>query len=264
MDMRKRGVWQVIVVAGLVWLGCAAPASADTTVTARLQAINRSGVRGTASITANDDGSLTVVIHGTGFVPGVPHAQHIHGSFGGRHYRCPSMQDDTNGDGVLTNEEGAGEYGTMYLSLTTRGDTSPKSGLAMARMPVADASGRIDYRRRIPASQVPAVLVRHLSEVHIVQHGIDANHNDRYDKNALGVSTFATNMGAPGVPEEATDPASCGVLTGAKAPLAPAGGVETGGGSGGSTNLPLAGAGAALLAGSAVLLARSAGGRRPR
>jgi hypothetical protein len=247
------------VAAALMWLALSGPAAADTTVTARLHPINGSGVHGTATVTARDDGSLTVVIHGSGYAPGLPHAQHLHGSIGGGHFMCPTMKDDTNGDGVVTNEEGAGEYGTIFMPLTTRGDTSPKSGLALKRMPVADSAGRIDYRRTFTPAEVPDSLIRHLSDVHIVQHGIDHNGNGRYDMAALGVSTFAKNLGIPGVPEEVTDPAACGVLTGAMSPAPPHGGVETGGGTGHPVNLWLAGLGASLVGGCGLLLAR-----RPR
>ena len=246
----------VAATAALVCLGIAGPAQADTTVTARLRPINHSGVHGTATVTARDDGSLTVVIHGSGYAPGLPHPQHIHGSMGGGHFMCPTMKDDANGDGVVTNEEGAGEYGTIFLPLTTRGDTSPKSGLALSRMPVADSTGHIDYRRTFSAAEVPDNLIRHLSELHIVQHGIDHNGNGRYDIASLGVSTFAKNLGIPGVPEEVTDPAACGVLTGAMSPAPPHGGVETGGGAGHPVNLWLAGLGGSLLAASALLVTR--------
>lgn len=248
------------------WSVLGGPAWADTTVSSQLRGINHSGVKGTARLTAHEDGSLTVVIRGRGYVPGQPHAQHIHGSFGGKHFMCPTLADDTNGDGVLTNEEGAGEYGTIFLALTTRGDTKPASGLSIDRMPVADASGRIQYRRTLPAAQVPATLLQHLSEVHIVQHGIDANGNGKYDLAGLGPSTFAKNLGLGTVPEEATDPAACGVVTGAGAPVAPHGGVETGGGvgtgaesNGTAVNGVLAALGGVLLAGAVLLL-----GQRPR
>jgi hypothetical protein len=244
----------VLLVAG------SPPAGADTTVTARLRASNDSGVTGSASLTATDDGGLRVVIHARGHVPGIPHAQHIHGSETGGHYMCPSAANDTDGDGLLTNEEAAGEYGDVFLALTTRGDTSTKSGLATDRMPVADASGRIDYQRTFTADELPEGLLRHLTELHVVQHGIDVNDNGRYDMAGAGVSTFAKNLGVAGVPEEATDPASCGVVTGAGAPMAPHGGVETGG-TDGSTGLASVGAlgtlGAVLLGGAMVALWRS-------
>ena len=80
-----------------------------------------------------------------------------------------------------------------------------------------------------------------------MQHGIDANNNGKYDMEALGVSTFAESLGAPNIPEEATDPASCGVVQGAGMSGKPRGGVETGGAPGPDLNAPLAAAGAALL-----------------
>ena len=226
-----------------------APAMADTTVTAQLAPVNGTQARGTATLTAGDDGSLTVRIRARGLVPGQPHAQHIHGSAEGGHFMCPSMADDRNGDGVLTNEEAMGEYGTIYMSLTTRGPTSAKDGLSLDRMPVADSQGRLAYRRTFPPAAVPDALLDQLSQVHVVIHGIDANDNGRYDLAGLGVSTFARNLGLPGVPEEATDPASCGVVTGASAPVKPMGGVETGGGT------PDAGPGAARSLVGAGLLA---------
>lgn len=238
----------------------AGPATADTTLHGDLVEQNHSGVTGTVTITAHDDGSLRVRIHATGMVPG-PHAQHIHGSLEGGEFHCATPAADSDGDGWLTNEEATGEYGTAFLALTTRGDTSGKSGLAVDRMPVADAQGRLDYDRTIPAGQVPDGLVDRLAHLHIVQHGIDANDNGEYDLDALGESTFAKSLGSPGVPEEATDPASCGMVMAASAGSMPRGGVETGAGStGGVESWPLALLGVGLLgAAGAVELARRRG-----
>jgi hypothetical protein len=254
----------VIAASLLVSISVGGPAMADTTVKARLQQINHSGVRGTTTLTAGSDGGLTVVIHARGLVPGQPHAQHIHGTVGGGHFMCPSMADDTDGDGLLTNEEATGEYGQVYLTLTTRGDASAASGLAMDRMPVADSAGRIDYRRTFTPDQVPDGLLSHLSAVHVVQHGIDVNHNGRYDKAGAGVSTFAKNLGLAGVPEEATDPASCGMVTGAGAPVSPHGGPETGGGPAGGVNRGLAALGGLLVAASVVVVVGRGPGRLRR
>jgi hypothetical protein len=240
----------------LLLLGLGAPAQADSTVRAKLQEANGSGVSGTAMLTAGDDGSLTAVIKADGLVPGQPHAQHIHGSVGGEHFMCPTMDSDTDGDGVLTNEEASGEYGTIFVALTTSGDSSPTSGLALDRMPVADSSGSINYERTFQAGDLPKGLVDNLSQVHVVQHGIDVNDNQKYDLAGLGESTFAKNLGAPGVPEEATNPASCGVVTGAMAPTAPHGGVETGGEPAIGVNAPLAALGGLLVALSGTFLLR--------
>ncbi len=231
---------------GLLWLPLSA--YADTTVKAKLVEQNNSGASGTATLTALGNGDLRVVIHSEGLVPGQPHAQHIHGSSHGGHFGCPTVKkNDTDGDGVLTNEEATGEYGTIFLALTTTGGATPEDGLDVKRMPAADSNGRLDYDRTFPAKTVPAGLREHLSSVHVVQHGIDYNGNGKYDLDALGVSTFAQNLGVPNVPEEATDPASCGVVQGAGAAKPARGGVETGGTPAAALNAPLAAAGAALL-----------------
>ena len=114
-------------------------------------------------------------------------------------------------------------------------------------MPVADAEGRLDYERTFSAKTVPDGLLEHLSLLHVVLHGIDVNNNDKYDAEALGLSTFAENLGVPNVPEEATNPAGCGVVQGAGMTGRPRGGVETGGAPATDLNAPLAATGAALL-----------------
>jgi hypothetical protein len=229
--LRRSGV--IVLALGGVLLWGLAPAGADTTVTATLGAANHSGAGGSVRLTTTDDGGLRVVIHAHGLLPGVPHAQHIHGAGSGtdhEHFMCPTIAADTDGDGLLTNEEASGEYGQVFLSLTTTGDASAASGLALDRMPVADSSGHLDYDRTFTADQLPDGLLDEVAHLHVVQHGIDVNRNGRYDVAGAGVSTFAENLGIPGVPEEATDPATCGVITGAMAPRAPRGGIATGGG----------------------------------
>ena len=238
----------LVLAAAVAMLCLPLVAAADTTVKAKLVEQNGSGVSGTVTLTALDDGSLMVVIHSQGLVPNQPHAQHIHGSAHGGHFGCPTLKkNDTDGDGVLTNEEATGEYGTVFLALTTQGGATPQDGLDVKRMPVADSKGRVNYERTFSAKTVPDGLLEHLSSLHVVQHGIDANNNGKYDVEALGVSTFAESLGVPNIPEEATDPASCGVVQGAGMTGRPRGGVETGGAPGPELNAPLAAAGAALL-----------------
>ena len=240
-------------------------AAAETTVKAKLVEQNGSGAHGTATLTAVGDGRLKVVIHSEGLVPSQPHPQHIHGSAHGGHFGCPTLKsNDTDGDGVLTNEEATGEYGTIFLALTTRGGATPEDGLDVKRMPVADSQGRLDYERTFSAEMVPNGMLEHLSSVHVVQHGIDVNDNGKYDVDALGVSTFAKNLGVDDVPEEATDPASCGVVQGAGAGRSAREGVETGGAPVPGLNAPLAAAGAALLLVSASFAVSAAAGSRGR
>jgi hypothetical protein len=230
----------------LAALTLAAPAWAATTVYADLVAQNDTGASGSATLTATDEGDLRVRITAMGLMPGA-HAQHLHGASEGGPFMCASKESDEDGDGWLTNEEATGEYGDIFLALTTRGDTSPRSGLALDRMPVAGPDGRLDYDRTIPAAELPEGLVEDLTRVHVVQHGVDANGNGEYDLDALGESTFARSLGVDGVPEEATNPASCGMVTGAGPGHAPHGGVETGSGGGGSTPGPWVGVGLGLI-----------------
>ena len=245
----------LILIAAWALLCLPGSAQADTTVKAKLVELNGSGASGTATLTAMDNGGLKVVIHSQGLVPGVFHPQHIHGSGHGGHFMCPTLKEnDTDGDGYLTNEEGTGEYGTIFFALTTRGGSTPQDGLDPARMPVADSAGRISYERTFPAEMVPDGLLDHLSSLHVVQHGIDVNNNKKYDVDALGVSTFAKNLGKPGVPEEVTDPAVCGVVQGAGAAKPARKGVETGGAPAPTVNVSLAVAGATLLLLSTALL----------
>ena len=242
--------------AAVALLGWPTTAAADTTVRAKLVEQNHSGVSGSATLTVTEDGGLRVVISSRGLIPGQPHAQHIHGATGGGHFDCATLEEnDRDGDGVLTNEEASGEYGTIFLPLTTRGGSAPEDGLDTKRMPTADRSGRIDYQRTFPADVLPEGLVDNLSSLHVVQHGIDVNGNGRFDVEALGVSTFAESLGAEGVPEEATDPASCGVVTGASAAHPAHRGVETGGTPvAAAPEPPLVASGIALLLAAAALL----------
>jgi hypothetical protein len=238
-------------------------AAADTTVKADLVELNDSGASGTVVLTTTDDGGLKVSIRSKGLVPGQPHPQHIHGSAGGHHFMCPTVKDnDQDGDGILTNEEASGEYGTIFMALTTRGGATPQDGLDVARMPVADKQGRLDYDRTFSAKQVPDGLLKNLGSLHVVQHGIDVNGNDAYDLDALGESTFAANLGVPNVPEEATDPATCGVVRGASAAEPAQHGPEMGGTPVSRGNTPLLAAGAGLLLLSAAVALSTMGVRR--
>ncbi|GAA4604009.1 hypothetical protein BJY16_004827 [Actinoplanes octamycinicus] len=246
-------------------LATPAAAAADTAVQVRLLPLNGSGATGTATLTALPTGDLKVSIRSTGLVPRAAHAQHLHGSTTGMDFHCPDRSADRDGDGYVTTEEGMPSYGDIFLSLTTRGDTSRASGLAVDRMPAADAHGRLAYDRVIPAADLPPGTLDHLRDLHIVEHGVDANRNARYDLDGLGESTFAAAAGLAGIPEEATDPALCGMVSGAAAGSVPVGGIAAGDGSTHPTNDSRYGRSALIGYASLVVLALAAGvllGRR--
>ena len=148
--------------------------------------------------------SVVVHVHVEGAAPGLVHAQHIHGI---ALNKCPTIGRDVNHDGLIDTSEGAPAYGGIRVSLTVSGDTSPASGLAVERFPVANSNGMYDYTRTLHVgTEIPARVAKHLDRFHIVVHGIDTNHNGEYDF-SKGPSDLD-----PSLPQEATVPAACGLI----------------------------------------------------
>ncbi|MEU6083662.1 hypothetical protein [Streptomyces sp. NPDC047108] len=214
-----------------------------------LKPLNDSGGTGMAMLHLEGD-KLTVKIESEGLTPGQPHAQHIHGATDGHDFHCPEGSDDKDGDGIVSTAEGIPDYGDINISLTTSGDTSKDSGLAVDRMPAADARGHLTYERTLTVSQDVA---EHLQDLHIVQHGIDPNGNKKYDF-GKGKSELDAKL-----PQEATAPAVCGIVEGAAIGSVPVGGVETGTGAGdpatGTPSVVAMAGGIALLGAAGVLTA---------
>lgn len=159
----------------------------------------------TAHATLVREGDYVIArVHVKGAAPELPHAQHIHGV--GTH-QCPTIARDINHDGLISTLEGAPDYGPVVVSLTTSGDTSPGSTLAVDRFPVADSHGNYSYMRKLHVpDEISQNIADNLDQFHIVVHGIDTNHNRAYDF-SKGVSDLD-----PTLPEEATVPAACGLI----------------------------------------------------
>ena len=195
----------VLLVAALT-VGLASVALAQGTTAQRyfkadLNPLNRSGAEGTA-ILKKEGTKLTTRIYSTGMAPNLPHAQHIHG-FKQAVSECPTLAASGR-DNLITTVEGLPSYGPIQVSLTTRGDTSPASALAVGRFPVANSVGFLKYERTLFVSRNVA---SNLGKKAIVQHGVDLNHNGRYDFRSAGRSELD-----PSLPQEATIPANCGVI----------------------------------------------------
>ncbi len=169
---------------------------------ATLQPLNNSGVNGVSTVTV-DGRKIDVSVDAKRLLKGMPHAMHIHFGAQARH-ECPTVRDDDNADHRLTTVEGLPAYGAVRVSLTKRGDTSPKSTLAVNRFPKAK-NHEIHYDRTIGIGKKLARAIKNGKGV-VVIHGIDYNHNGTYDFSA-GKSDLD-----PSLPAEATDPAACGVL----------------------------------------------------
>jgi hypothetical protein len=169
---------------------------------AQLNPLNRSGAEGHAILEKDGNMKVETEIHTKGLAPKLPHAQHIH-CFKKAVSECPTLALSGR-DNLITTVEGVPAYGPIQVSLTTTGDTSPKSALAVDRFPVANAKGTVEYERTFSVS---ANVAKNLGKKAIVQHGVDLNDNGRYDFQAAGKSELD-----PSLPQEATIPATCGVI----------------------------------------------------
>lgn len=202
-------------VVGAATAGAATPTHNAPTWTfqAKLTELNHSGAWSTVWGTLHGD-KLKLKITSHGLLAGSPHAQHIHVGAAGT---CPSPNATGTGvNGHLLVSDAMKNYGMPRVSLTTSGDTSSKSALAVDRFPKGDAT----YERTITLDPQSLQAVKNGTAV-VVQHGIDYNKNGKYD--GPGKSDLD-----PSLPEEATDPATCGVLTKAQMNQMPTGGVQTG------------------------------------
>ena len=198
--LKKSGA--ALVLVGAAYMSLTPAAFAQDMFQADLDPLNNSGASGTANLALEGD-QLTTDIASEGLAPGLPHAQHIHG-LEQAISECPTILNDQNGDNLVNTTEGEPSYGPILTSLTTEGDTSPESALAVDRFPVANEDGTLSYGRTFG---VPTNVADRLGEFAIVQHGVDLNGNGVYDEEAAGPSDLD-----PSLPQEATIPANCGVI----------------------------------------------------
>ena len=196
--LKKSGV--ALVLVGAAYMSLTPAAFAQEAFQADLAPLNNSGASGTANLDLEGD-QLTTDIASEGLAPNLQHAQHIHG-LEEAISECLTILNDQDGDNLVNTTEGEPSYGPILTSFTTEGDTSPDSGLAVDRFPVANEDGTISYGRTFG---VPSDVAQRLGEFAIVQHGVDLNGNGVYDEEAAGPSDLD-----PSLPQEATIPANCG------------------------------------------------------
>lgn len=233
--------------------GAMASTGSTTYLSANLTQLNQTGASAHVDASLTGDQLTISIINAWGMTPGLSHAQQIR--IGGTH-TCPAWSQQGKGAGNhLRTTDALRDYGDAKVSLTTFGDTSTASGPGNPRFPVGDAS----YNRTFTVPTDVAAQIRAGHGV-IVRHGIDYNWDGTYD----GAATSDLN---PALPEEATDPAVCGVLAVSHTATMPAtsqmttmpkGGVNTGYASttnsinpvalaGGSAAVALGGAGMVLI-----------------
>ena len=207
-----------------------AQSSGSTDFTAELRQANNSGGSAEAQITL--DGNMAeITLTGDGFFDGFPHAIHIHGEPGGDNVCPPAMNPGEDGfddlasqtmaDGtpILSVIDGAAFYGGVAASLTTEGDTSPDSALAVERFPT---SATLDYQRTI---ELPEDVANDLSSLHLVVHATDLNGDGEIGPVEDGDGNQIPSSLNEDLPIEATAPAACGQIV-----AAASGGIDTGAG----------------------------------
>ena len=194
------------------------PASAadGTSYQTTLNPLNKSTGSGMATVTLSGN-SAQVKVSWSGlpatFSGGAyPHVQHIHIGAKGQ---CPTTGLDTNNDGVISTTEGAPAYGAIGTTLSTKGDTSPKSGTDIK---IAPGGASADYSRTIELSQDTVDSLKAGTGV-VVVHGLDPATLSKRAQNEKSDLV-------PSLPLAATSPALCGTLS-----SMPSGGVATGTGS---------------------------------
>lgn len=165
-----------------------------------------SEANGTTRVKALPNGKLQVTVEAWGLSPNLPHAMHLHGVPGdATDMACPGPAA-AGGDGVVTVLDGAPFYGGILTSLTSTGDVSPASALALDRFAMTDASGYLYYQRTFTDAAGSADA----GTVQLVVHGIDFDGNGMYAFNeADPFSSRSSSLGA-GIPLEATVPVLCG------------------------------------------------------
>ncbi|MFI7481126.1 hypothetical protein ACH9EU_01790 [Kocuria sp. M1R5S2] len=202
----------------------AAPAMADQgemwSSQATLSPLNNSGTSGGAMVDVHgNEATVSMNVSGAAetFMDGpFPHAQHIHSGEEAA-AECPTPAADADGDGVVNTSEGLPSYGGIVTSLTTEGDVSADSGLAVDRFP---GGGAYAYERTFELNAETSQALKDGTAV-VVVHGVDP---------ARMPAAAAEKMSDldPSLPAAATLPAACGVLTASQMGAMPEGGADTG------------------------------------
>jgi hypothetical protein len=133
---------------------------------ANLSALNEQlagRVEGSARVRISG-GQMHAQVKVNGAPASMSHAQYIHEGQG-----CPSMEHDTNGDGVIDAQEGMGSYGPHLIALNSAlGPEKQGEGI----FPEADFSGNYFYQQEAQVSEMMFRSNFVMSGRHVVIYGV--------------------------------------------------------------------------------------------
>ncbi|MGO9790461.1 MAG: protein kinase domain-containing protein [Solirubrobacteraceae bacterium] len=209
---RKRR-WPIVAGVGLLGAALAAivvvvvsssGSSSGQPFAAPLNPVPTNRVTGSGRATVVLAGDVATVTVTTKGLLNAPHLMHIHAGGEGI---CPpaSAARLHNGHLSISTTDAGRYYGKPVVSLTTIGDTSPRSIIDFTRYPVG---GDIHYKRTISLPPFVVTDIRENNAV-IIVHGIGYDGNGVYD-GYLGTSDLSNRL-----TEDSTDPALCGPLVAA-------------------------------------------------
>lgn len=170
------------------------------------ESVPLSQATGTTRVKALPNGKLQVTVEAWGLSPDLPHAMHLHGVDGdATDAGCPGPAQ-AGADGVVSVVDGIPFYGGILTSLTSSGDVSAQSALALDRFAMSDDTGYLYYQRTFDSPSGYA----NAGTVQVVVHGIDFDGNGAYAFNAADpFASRSSSLGAA-IPLEATIPVLCG------------------------------------------------------
>lgn len=143
---------------GLFFLDDSVSAQSDSSsqyFRADLLPLNNSGAQGKVELRLAANKNLNVHVVASGLEAGGPHVSHIHGRPGGAESDCPTIAQDTDGDGFVELAEGQVTYGPIIVDFM---NIDP------------DQDGNVDFRTTVQLTGDQADALP-LPNRHIVIHG---------------------------------------------------------------------------------------------
>ncbi|NJN18202.1 MAG: DUF4397 domain-containing protein [Oscillochloris sp.] len=120
------------------------------------QSVNIQPATGYATVTESAD-AVTFTTFATGVAPEMMHVQHYHGFTDEHAARCPTLDDDLNGDNIIDFSEALAVAGQVLVPLHADPLTLEHE---RASYPAANSNGFLDYQVTVDRDELEAALER--------------------------------------------------------------------------------------------------------